>query len=267
MMINKRIIYSLLYSNGFFYLSRNFRLQKVGDINWIRSNYGFGEACNSIDELIVSLVTYNPDKREYKEYFKNIKILKKNFFVPLTLGGGIKNFDNAKMCFDNGADKILINTAFYNNNKLLDEIAEEFGAQANTLMIDYKEVKKKIFSFKNCGKIQEQEININFIKKINKSNVGDVIFNSMDRDGNAAGLDINFAKKIVKNLKKPLLIMGGAGKPEHIINCLSIKKISGVVTANLFNFLGSGLSKIRNEAIIHGIPMAKFNINLSSSNV
>jgi cyclase len=266
-MINKRIIYSLLYSNGFFHLSRNFRLQKVGDINWIKSNYGFGEACNSIDELIITLVTYNPDKTEYKEYFNNIKILKKNFFVPLTLGGGIRDFDNAKMCFDSGADKILINTAFYNNNKLLNKIADKFGAQANTLMIDYKEINKRYVSFKECGKTKAEEINVNFIKKINNSDVGDVIFNSIDRDGNAAGLDTEAVKKFTKNLKKPLLIMGGAGKPEHIINCLKFKKISGVVTANLFNFLGDGLNKIRNEAITNGIPIAKFDTNLIDLNV
>jgi len=266
-MINKRIIYSLLYSNGFFHLSRNFRLQKVGDINWIKSNYGFGEACNSIDELIITLVTYNPDKTEYKEYFNNIKVLKKNFFVPLTLGGGIRDFDNAKMCFDNGADKILINTAFYNNNKLLNKIADKFGAQANTLMIDYKEINKRFVSFTECGKTSAEVINIDFIEKINKSDVGDVIFNSIDRDGNAAGLDIEAVKKFTKNLKKPLLIMGGAGKPEHIINCLNFKKVSGVVTANLFNFLGDGLNKIRNEAITNGIPLAKFDTNLINLNV
>jgi cyclase len=266
-MINKRIIYSLLYSNGFFHLSRNFRLQKVGDINWIKRNYGFGEACNSIDELIITLVTYNPDKTEYMEYFNNIKILKKNFFVPLTLGGGIRDFDNAKMCFDNGADKILINTAFYNNNKLLNKIADKFGAQANTLMIDYREINKRYVSFKECGKTKAEEININFIKKINKSDIGDVIFNSIDRDGNAAGLDMEALRKFSKNLKKPLLIMGGAGKPEHIINCLNFKKVSGVVTANLFNFLGDGLNKIRNEAITYGIRIAKFDTNLIDLNV
>jgi cyclase len=266
-MINKRIIYALLYSNGFFHLSRNFRLQKVGDINWIKQNYGFGEACNSIDELIVTLVTYKPDKEEYNEYFNNIKILKKNFFVPLTLGGGIRDFDKAKKCFDSGADKILLNTAFYNNHKLLDKIADEFGAQANTLMIDYKQINKKLVSFKECGKTKAEVINSNFIKMINKSKVGDVIFNSIDRDGNAAGLDIEAINIFAKNLKKPLLIMGGAGKPEHIINCLNFKKVSGIVTANLFNFLGDGLNKIRNQAITNGICMAKFDASLINLNV
>ena len=100
-MNNKRIIFSLLYSCGYFYLSRNFRLQKVGNVNWIKHNYNFGETCNSIDELIIILVTPNPDMQEINEYFNNVKILKKNFFVPLTLGGGIRTFEHVKKCFDN----------------------------------------------------------------------------------------------------------------------------------------------------------------------
>lgn len=264
--MNKRIIYSLLYSDGFFHLSRNFRLQKVGDINWIKNNYGFGVACNSVDELIVTLVTQKPDKKEYNAFFKNVSALKKNIFVPLTLGGGIRSFDKAKVCFDNGADKILINSAFHNNSKLLSEIADKYGSQANCLMIDYKEINKKFIAFKEYGVINAGMINNNFIRKINSSLVGDVIFNSIDRDGNAAGLDIHFIEKFSQTLKKPFLIMGGAGKPEHILRCLKLKNVSGVVTANLFNFLGDGLNKIRSEAIVEKINIAKFDNNIFLTN-
>ena len=57
--MNKRIIFSLLYSDGYFYLSRNFRLQKVGTLEWIKNNYGFGETCHFIDELIIIFVKKN----------------------------------------------------------------------------------------------------------------------------------------------------------------------------------------------------------------
>ena len=55
----KRIIYALLYTNGQFHLSRNFSLQRVGDVNWLKKNYGFGETCNFIDELMIINVTKN----------------------------------------------------------------------------------------------------------------------------------------------------------------------------------------------------------------
>ena len=63
-MINKRIIFALLYSKGFYHLSRNFRLQKVGDYEWLEKNYNFHENCENIDELAFILVTRDPSKEE-----------------------------------------------------------------------------------------------------------------------------------------------------------------------------------------------------------
>ena len=104
----KRIIFALLYSNGEFHLSRNFRLQKVGDVDWFKNNFGFGETCDFIDELMIINVTPRPSGEDFKKFLWHKKI-KKKIFVPITLGGGIRKIENAKECFDNGADKILIN--------------------------------------------------------------------------------------------------------------------------------------------------------------
>ena len=110
-MIFKRIIFSLLYNDRCFNLSRNFRLQKVGDIQWIKNNYGFGETASQIDELIITNVTRNLSKKDQNDFFHDINNLRKKIFVPLTIGGRIKDFEYAKNCFKNGADKILINTS------------------------------------------------------------------------------------------------------------------------------------------------------------
>ena len=88
----------------------------------------------------------------------------------------------------------------------------------------------------------------------------------MDNDGNGAGLDLNISKKFNNDFKSPLLLMGGAGKPKHIAEGLKLKNISGVVTANLFNFLGSGLEKSREVSFNNGLILQslriKFNYNL-----
>ena len=67
-MISKRIIYALLYSKGQFHLSRNFSLQKVGGIDWLKNNFGFGETCDFIDELSILNVTKNPDEKDKKNF-------------------------------------------------------------------------------------------------------------------------------------------------------------------------------------------------------
>ena len=193
--MNKRIIFSLLYSDGFFFLSRNFRLQKVGNMQWIKNNYGFGETCHFIDELIVTFIKKMPNNDDYKRYFSDVNNLRKKIFVPLTLGGRIKNLKNVKDCFDNGADKVLINSLFYDEPNQIKEFAKLYGNQAISLMIDYKFLanskKDKFISYKNCGQEIGSIINDEFIKIINDTNCGEVIFNSMDSDGNAAGIDLN----------------------------------------------------------------------------
>ena len=102
-----------------------------------------------------------------------------------------------------------------------------------------------------------------FFSKINEFNYGEIILNSIEQDGTGAGLDIEVLNLIDSNFNKPLLMMGGTGKPDHIADILKNDKVSGVVTANLFNFLGTGLEISRNLALNSGIKLAKFNkINL-----
>ena len=86
-MINKRIIFSLLYSNGYFFLSRNFRLQKIGDLNWLMKNYSFHETCQYIDELAFLLVTKKPSQEEINRFFKDIDVIKSKVFAPIMIGG------------------------------------------------------------------------------------------------------------------------------------------------------------------------------------
>lgn len=257
-MLYKRIIYSLLYSNGFFYLSRNFRLQKVGDVNWLKNNFGFGETCDYIDELMILLVTKEPNKNEIIKYFKDINKLREKIFVPITLGGAVRSFDYARECFANGADKILINYLAHKNNKTIKEISNIYGEQAISIMVDYKKVKNLNFSFMNSSTIKSKPLN-EYFKIIKKINFGELIMNSIDKDGTGTGLDFSCLKELPKNFNRPILIMGGAGKPEHFTQAFAIKNISGVVTANLFNFLGSGLRLVREHSVKNGVKLIKFN--------
>ena len=130
----KRIIYALLYTNGQFHLSRNFSLQRVGDVNWLKKNYGFGETCNFIDELMIINVTKNPDENDKKIFFQDINLLRERIFVPITLGGGIRSFEDAKRYFENGADKILINYLAHKDLEICRSISKVYGEQAISLM-------------------------------------------------------------------------------------------------------------------------------------
>lgn len=254
----KRIIYCLYFMEGYFFLSRNFRLQKVGDLDWLNNNFKFDLNSNFIDELMVVLVKDNPNNDDFEEYFRNVEKLRKNIFIPLILGGGIKTVELSKRFFDNGADKILINSSAYRSKEIVNEIADYFGSQAISIGIDYKRNGQKIELYSNCGKILENTEFKTHLENLENMNCGEIIINSIDNDGNGAGLDLEITSLIKKNFSKPMLLMGGAGKPEHFSKGLQIDIISGIVSANLFNFLGSGLKNVRTRLAKDKINIAKF---------
>ena len=85
----------------------------------------------------------------------------------------------------------------------------------------------------------------------------DLIFNSIDRDGTGQGLDLDIIKKVSK-ISNPIILMGGCGKPDHIVEALKLKHANGVATSNIFNFLGNGLNLAREKLLKMNINIAKF---------
>ena len=245
-----------MYSKGVFYLSRNFRLQKVGDISWIEKNYNFHKTCEYVDELAFILVTRDPDKSEIDNFFKDVDKVRKKVFSPVVLGGGIRDIEHVKKCFDNGADKILINSKIL-DQEFINNISEIYGSQAISLVIDYKVNNNGYDLYLNCGR-EKQKISMkDILKKLKKTNYGEIILHSMDKDGTGNGYDLEILHKFNNFPNKPILLMGGAGKPEHILEALKLERISGVVTANIYNFIGNGLKITRENAIKEGIKVVK----------
>ena len=94
-MLKKRLIFTLLYNSGIFSLSRNFRLQNVGDIKWLNENYNFDYISQYIDELIVLDVSRS--RRDINAFSHILKSLTEKVFVPISSGGGIRKYEDAKI--------------------------------------------------------------------------------------------------------------------------------------------------------------------------
>jgi cyclase len=148
-MAKKRLIFTLLYDSGSFMLSRNFRLQKVGDINWLEKNYGFSNVGFSIDELIVLDVSRNERNRD--EFSEVLKTLTNDCFAPIAAGGGINSLADATKLLRSGADKIVVNSALHSNKQLISELAQEFGRQCIIASVDCKQIKGKFYIATNNG--------------------------------------------------------------------------------------------------------------------
>ena len=167
----------------------------------VGKNYSFHQTCEYIDELTFILVTKNPNKKEINDFFRNIGILREKIFAPIMIGGSIRNINDVRNCFENGADKILINTESRNKN-FINEISKVYGSQATTIMLDYKGQDNKVFT--ECG---TKDINLTIdeiIEEIKDYNFGEIILHSIDRDGTGM-VDLSLVNKIKYLPNKPVL--------------------------------------------------------------
>jgi cyclase len=254
----KRIIFNLFYDNGFFCQSRNFFLQRVGDVNWLKITFGFENLCNYIDELIITLTTINPSAKNIEQYLNDVEILKKNFFLPITLAGGIRCLQDAEKRFNSGADKILLNSLVHTDIEKINSITNRYGSQAVILGCDYIYKNGKIITKFQRANHYSYEIKEYLMRlRKNQINFGELLVNSIDKDGTGQGFDLNIIK-IFKDFDKPLIVMGGAGNSDHFLQVLK-KNIDAAATGNLFNFLGNGLKNTRLNLIKKNCKLVNFN--------
>jgi len=254
-MLKKRIIFKLYFKDNFFCLSRNFKLQKVGDINWLFNNLRFQSIANFIDELVIINVNKNNfDNPITKEFKQAVQELMKNTFIPLIIGGGLREINQVDECFKIGADKILLNTAIRKNKKFIKQCINKFGSQAVLCGVDFKLEKKNFYTYTNNGEKKFCLLS-EHIFLANKLKFGELFLTSIDRDGTGFG----FESKILKylNINIPIILGGGGGNSRHFEKLMYEKKISGLATGNLFNYIGSGLEELRLKILKQGINIRR----------
>jgi cyclase len=243
-MLKKRVIFTLLYEDGFFMLSRNFRLQKVGDPNWLNKNYNFSNVSYFIDEIVILDVSRK--NKNINIFCEALKIFTRDCFVPIAAGGGIDSIDNARKLFRSGADKVVVNSGLFQNVDMLNQIAEDFGEQSIVASLDLKLVENNVYSiYSKNGSLKIEETARDSIRKVLELPVGEIYLNSIDKDGTGQGLDLNMLDLLPPKVSKPIIIAGGVGNPSHILEGLLDGRVDAVATANLFNFIGNSLEQAR----------------------
>ena len=256
-MLKKRLIFSLIYDQGSFMLSRNFKLQRVGDLSWIRENYDFNAIAKSIDELVVLNVSRN--EKNINEFQEALIELSKNCFIPLTAGGGIRNINDAYKILNSGADKLILNSQFFFNKNLVETISKTFGNQCIVCSIDYKVLNNNIEIYTSNGKIRINLTLKEVVQNAYKLGAGEIYLTSIDKDGTGQGLDLENIELISSYTNLPIIASGGIGKPEHMKEGLQITKVDAVSTANLFYFMEDGLIESREYLRTNGINLALWN--------
>lgn len=237
-----RLIPVIYIKNGFIVRSEKFIYHKrIGNVvNEVRRYNQW-----DIDELFfidISREKYHDSLRNdhkikrVSSIYEILNMVSNECFMPLVFGGGIRDLATIENYIKNGADKVIVNTLFYQNESILKEAVKIFGSQAIVLSIDYKIINKKIVFFSNNGSIKEKMSFGEIIKKIQVVGVGEILLNSIDKDGTGEGYDIDIIKKFVNSLNIPVTACGGALSDFDFQQAAQIKNISGIAAGNLFHF-------------------------------
>ena len=244
-MLKKRVIFTLLHEDGHFFLSRNFRLQKVGNLRWLNSNYKFSQVALSIDELVILDVSRNG--KNHDKFSDVIRSLAENTFVPLAAGGGVRNIEHARQILKSGADKVVINTMLFEEPNLVTEIASQFGSQSIIASVDckYDADKGDFIIYVDNGRRPISKSFRQALEYLQSLPVGELYLNSIDRDGTGFGYDMRLLQHLPERFKCPLILAGGVGKGAHLAEGLNQSAVDAVATAHLFNFVGDGLRDAR----------------------
>lgn len=260
-MLKKRLIFTLLYNQGQFMLSRNFRLQKVGDLKWLQTNYNFSHISFSVDELIVLDVT----RGEWGTgaFCEALKELTEGCFVPIAAGGGVRTIGHARALLRSGADKVVVNTPLYENKSFIGELASEFGQQCVVASMDIKRTADGSCQvWVESGSRCLEGAATHWIEQVTNNAVGEIYLNSIDRDGTGQGYDLKLLDQLPLVMPKPVIMAGGAGNATHLAEGLADPRVDAVATAHLFNFVGDGLKQARQSLIAGGFELPIWDIQL-----
>lgn len=158
-------------------------------------------------------------------------------FVPITVAGGIRNFEDAKKLIVSGADKISLNSALIENPKLLDELSKKIGSSNITVSIEAKKINDDDWEVFTLNGRERSNINIlRWIETINRYNFGEILLTSIDQDGTKKGFDYQLIELVKKNTHVPLIASGGFGKLEHLDELLSVSKVEGIAIGSAFHY-------------------------------
>lgn len=228
-MLQARIIPCLLLKGQGLVKGKNFKEHKyVGDpINAVKI-FNYLEA----DELLFLDIGATGEKR--LPPLGLVQKIADQSLMPFGVGGGIRTMEDARAIIQAGAEKICLNTAAFENPGVITEIANVFGNQAVVISVDYRVIDGKKQIFTRCGK---NKINGNFnevLSDLTKMGAGEIIINSIDREGSFSGYDIETVKEASESVKVPVLACGGAASIDDLKKAIRDGHAQASVAGSMF---------------------------------
>ena len=269
-MLTKRIIPCLDVDNGRVVKGVSFvNLRDAGDPAELAKFYDKEGA----DELVFLDITASSDYRD--TMVEVVRDVSEEVFIPLTVGGGIRQISDVRRMLEAGADKVSLNTAALKNPDLIKQSSEFFGSQCIVVAIDAKK-NKDIFmdqQYQSLAVPEELKVDLDtgwvvythggrnttgvdvakWAQKVADLGAGEILLTSMDSDGHESGYDLELLRLVSSSVSIPVIASGGAGTLEHLEQAIEVGKADAVLAASIFHFgtysIGDAKTYLANQNI------------------
>jgi imidazole glycerol-phosphate synthase subunit HisF len=243
-MINTRVIPCLLYDGKGLVKTVRFKDPVyIGDVtNAIRI---FNE--KEVDELI--LLDIKASSKKQKPNIEMIRTIASECFMPLCYGGGITSLQDIKDVISVGVEKVSINSVAVQNPSFVKEATSTYGSSTIVVTIDYKKNLWGKLVVTSLGGSQKSKYDpVEFAQTMEEMGAGEIVVNSIEKDGAMTGYDIEMLKRITSAVSIPVIAMGGAGKIDHLSEAIYTAHVSAVAAGSMFVFQG------RHKAVLINYP-------------
>jgi cyclase len=211
----------------------------VKTVNFNKYNY-IGDpinTCRIFNELEVDELTFLDISATVENKEPNYKVLQEiaeECFMPVSYGGGIRNIQQVEKILSIGFEKVIINSAVYEDNKLINEIADHFGSQSLIISIDYKKNifgKYQVYGFSGTRNYKIHPVE--WAKEVKEYGAGEILLTSIDREGTWKGYDVELTKQVTDKVNLPVISNGGAGSIDDIVEVVKDGGASAVALGSM----------------------------------
>jgi imidazole glycerol-phosphate synthase subunit HisF len=254
-MVKKRMILCLLMRNdGIFVNSRNFTLQPVGELEWIKSYLDF----NSIDELVLLNVDRGP--KDVEDFSRHMQELACTCFVPIAAGGGVKSVRDFEILLDAGCDKVVVNSHAIVHPEFVTEAARRFGSQCVVASVDVKSDRDGGWHVWGANGSENTRMGVvDWARQLEDLGAGEIFLTSIDQDGVGKGYDLDLVRTVVDSVGVPVIASGGVGDFKHLVDGIIDGRAEAVSAANIFHYIGNGLLKAKKHIANQGLAFPMWN--------
>lgn len=206
------------------------------------------------DELVFLDITASNEER--KIMLDVVERTASECFMPLTVGGGLRNLYDIRTMLNAGADKVSLNTSAVLDPQLISDASNKFGNQCIVVAVDAKKISDNQWSvFTHGGRNDTGKDLIEWVKEVEKRGAGEILLTSMDADGTKDGYDLELNQQVSEAVGIPVIASGGAGKLDHLADAVTKGRASAVLAASIFHFGTYSIAEAKEHLKSQGIPV------------